>query len=233
MLGIYSQDVKLAAADQTPFIPTSFVQIKSRTFAGAGANAAAFNSDNSSGGMIIVHFFVSPQGGFANNSHAIVIVSDTQGNVYTQLGNSGGATVYSFYTGSNSNYNSAVFIALNVKAGPNTVTGSIVSTNGAVISSTTINALEYKSNGGVGATAVGHVAFTGGYPAEIGPVLTTQFKNQKVLYLSASGGGTVPAGGVGHATGVTEFSLPTPITQQYADAIGVGNTNGYAWGVAF
>src|ERR1700733_9626904 len=110
----------------------------------------AFAMDNTAGNTLIVD--CGWGGIFAPQAHAITI-SDTQGNTYISTPSVGGGTVRQGVAGGNTL--GVTFIALNCKAGPNTVTVTIDS--GATSTSATLAIHEY-----LGGSAVdGDLSFNG------------------------------------------------------------------------
>lgn len=209
---------------QTP----SFVQIKAQTTGGTGPYPAAFPGNNVAGNLILVHMMIDLTQIGANNPNLFVKVSDTQLNSYVQLGPAG--TLYSWASGNQHGHSSALFLAQNIKSGPNTVTVTItLGATGSILSGS-LKVGEYTANGGIGTTDLQTLAFTASNPSPLGPTVTTILPNQKVLYLNNSGNVNVPPGVIARATGWNEFSIAAPITQAYTSTT---NSDNQVWGVAF
>jgi hypothetical protein len=231
-LGIYAQNIGLGPGDQSPHIPPVFEQIIFTQTAGTGPYPATFPFNNLVGDLIIVQIEIDLTQLGANNPALTVSVADSQGNAYTPIGPAG--TIYSWASGNQHGHSSALFIAQNIKAGPNTVTATITGGATGSVLSGIVTAAEYTSNGGVGVTYAANVEFTASNPNPVSVNVNTTFPNQVVLYISSSGGANLPAAPapVARATGWTEWTIPAATAQAYS-ATNVSNTSNYAWGIAF
>jgi hypothetical protein len=233
-LGIYATSVGLGPKDQSPHVPSAFEQIIEAQTGGTGPYPALFPFSNLIGDLIIVQVEIDLNQIGASNPNLTVSVNDSQGNVYTQIDGVGGQTIYSWASGNQHGHSSALFIAQNIKAGPNTVTAAITGGLTGSVLSGIVTAAEYNSNGGVGITYAANVEFTASNPNPVSVNVNTVFPNQIVLYISSSGGANLPAAPapVARATGWTEWTIPTATSQTYS-ATNVSNTSNYAWGIAF
>lgn len=87
---------------------------------GIGGGSQAFGVANTKGNWILV-LCQAARGGTLSNPNASFSISDTNGNKYKQIG----STIFSCFTGGPSAFNSAAFLAYNIKPGANTVTMTV------------------------------------------------------------------------------------------------------------
>ncbi len=179
--------------------PSTAVHIQSGQVGGVtGPTSVVFGSNNTAGNTIVVfatagHNFASgnPDPGYGFS------ISDTQGNVYTQVG------AASAFNAANGWKDTAVYIAANVKAGPNTVTATVVGGSPSPPQTTGIVAAEYAGNPTVTPlTYESQNSVSGGTISSISTPVATGQPNQVVLIFSGttinSGAETVtPAGFTG------------------------------------
>jgi hypothetical protein len=216
--------------------PSTVAYVQSaRNTGGAGPLSQAFSNPNAAGNTIVVcaeanQNYVS---GHGDPGYGIVI-TDTQGNVYSQVGNMAG----------NSNTTKwkdvAVFVAANCKAGANTVTLTTVGGNPPTANDTLLTIAEY-----VGNPSVYPLTFLAGVVQDTPPPSTitsmtvgvsTGQPNQMVVLFSgalfSSGGETPPAGFATRQLAFYDKVIAAALTVSYTTTYSGNTTIGLLFGLA-
>lgn len=214
--------------------PSTAVHVQSGQVGGStGPTSVVFGSNNTAGNTIVVfvtagHNFASgnPDPGYGFS------ITDTQGNIYTQVG------AASAFNAANGWADTAVYIAANIKAGPNTVTSTVVGGSPSPPGTTGIVAAEYAGNPTVTPlTYESQNSISGGVITSISTTVATGQPNQVVLIFSGttvnSGAETVtPAGFTGRQAELYDKTIPTASSVNYSLNYSGAASGGIIFGLA-
>jgi hypothetical protein len=200
--------------------------------AGSSPVSGTFSSNNVAGNAIVVRTIAAK--GFASgpfDPNYTVVVSDTQGNIYTQIGGGG----FHLFTvdSSNTTTNCSVFIASNIKAGPNTVTVTVTGGGAGPTTRVDFTAAEYTT-----ASASSPLLSFATTTSFLGPLtvsLTTDQINEIVVLTGVLDSAPAPSGFTSRIAGGDTFSywdktIPAALTANYT--VTPGSSNGFSlWGL--
>lgn len=214
--------------------PVTFVQGANASQSGGGTGTttppqnAVFSSGNTAGNFIIAYLYVATQfSSGAFDPHTPLLVTDSQGNIYTQIGS---RQVTFWGSGNNTISAETIYVAQNIKAGANTVTATTGAAPGSPSNTgvtVSISVVEYTGSPSVVAVVTSS-GFASPGATNLPVTLTTNHPNQVVLLASFDGG--TAAGFVQRNSFFYDKTIPSPAVGTYT-ITGAGGTAGQAFGL--